>query len=152
MKKIIATLIALCCIAVTISAQQLKVNKSASAQEALSKIEAVRKPTEVMGYRIGIFFDNGQEARSKATEAKALFNKEFPSQPVHMTYESPYYKVAAGNCLTEEEAIMLFERIRKIFPNAYVMREKMKISDFIDDSDYILPAIDSLSIEAVEAE
>lgn len=130
MKYILSTLLALC-IAFSSQAQQLTVKKSESAAAALSKINQTRKPSEAMGYRIGIFFDNSQYARAKATKAKELFLTEFPSQPVYMVYESPYYKVSAGNCLTEEEALILFERIRRTFPDAFVMREKIKISDFI---------------------
>ncbi|MFI3264673.1 MAG: hypothetical protein SNG38_05575 [Rikenellaceae bacterium] len=145
--KTIITLISLICLsAATLSAQSLTVNASASAEEALNQIDQIKQPTTVMGYRIGIFFDNGQEAREKANEAKDLFTENFPTQPVQMVYESPYYKVAAGNCLTEEEAIMLFESIRPIFPNAYVMRESMKITDFIDREEDLLPAIDSTLI------
>lgn len=129
MKSIIIILVALCS-TLTLSAQQLKVKKSESAEKALTQIDNIRQPSTVMGYRVGIFFDNGQDARSKANEAKALFTSNFPTQPVYMVYESPYYKVSAGDCLTEEEAIMLFESIRKVFPNAFVMREKMDLSNF----------------------
>ncbi|MFI3281462.1 MAG: hypothetical protein R3Y44_05775 [Rikenellaceae bacterium] len=133
MKNIVLTLFALC-FSLQLSAQQITLHKSESAEKALSQIDKIRQPTEAMGYRIGIFFDNGQDARSKATEAKKAFEDSFPTQPVYMVYESPYYKVSAGNCLTEEEAIMLFERVRKVFPSAYVMREKMKITDFVNDN------------------
>ncbi len=130
----------------SLSAQSLEVKHDESATRALEQIKEIKQPQSAMGYRIGIFFDNGQEARQKATEAKVLFTANFPTQPVYMVYESPYYKVSAGNCLTEEEAIMLFERIRKVFPNAYVMRENMKVSDFVEHEIAPLTAADSLLI------
>ncbi len=144
MKNII-TLFSLLILSVTaLSAQQLTIKTSPDAQAALDEINQLRQGSSVMGYRIGIFFDNSQDARTKATEAKTKFEQSFPSQPVQMIYESPYYKVSAGNCLSEEEAIMLFERVRPIFPNAYVMRENMKISDFIEEQSVELPSIDSV--------
>ncbi len=147
MKSIITALTLLICAATTtLQAQQLTVHKSVSAEAALNEIDNMKSTTEAMGYRIGIFFDNSQEARSKATEAKNDFEKAFPTQPVYMVYESPYYKVSAGNCLTEEEAIMLFERVRRHFPNAYVMRERMKVSDFVDSENASLAPIDSLGV------
>lgn len=147
MKSIIIILVALCS-TLSLSAQQLKVQKSESAEKALTQIDNIRQPSTVMGYRIGIFFDNGQDARGKANEAKGLFTSNFPTQPVYMVYESPYYKVSAGNCLTEEEAIMLFENIRKVFPNAFVMREKMDLSDFTQIELPEAPAAESLDAES----
>ncbi len=126
------TLLTLLCTTSALWAQELKIEADPSAAAALERIERYEKPTEVKGYRVGIFFDNGQDARTKATEARDLFLNNFASQKVYMVYESPYYKVSAGDCLTEEEAIMLFERIRQVFPDAYVMRENMKITDFIE--------------------
>ncbi len=123
----------------------VEVRHSSSAEEALEKIDAQRASKSVMGYRVGIFFDNGQNARSKAAEARELFRSHF-AVPVYMVYQSPYYKVSAGDCLTEEEAIILFERIRPLFPNAYVMREKMDLSDFIINESQAI-AIENIMVE-----
>ncbi len=98
----------------------------------MAQVDSMKLSSRVNGYRIGIFFDNGQDARRNATETRDKFSSLFPAEPVYMVYQSPYYKVSAGNCLTEEEAIILFERIRHLFPNAYVMRETMEISSFIE--------------------
>ncbi len=130
MKKIIS-IIAVIVACAPLSAQSLKINKSEKAQQALSEVAAIRRPTVAMGYRVGIFFDNSQDARSKAYEAKTLFEKSFKGEPVHISYESPYYKVSAGDCFSQDEAIMLFERVREVFPSAYVMREKIKISQLV---------------------
>ncbi len=123
----------------------VEVRQSSSAEQALERIGSKRTSKSVMGYRVGIFFDNGQNARSKATEARTLFRSRFASVPVYMVYESPYYKVSAGDCLTEEEAIILFERIRPLFPNAYVMREKMELRDFIIDKSQVIPVEDIMT-------
>ncbi len=127
----------------------LDVRLDQSAEQALREISSQRRPTEVMGYRVGFFFDNSQEARENATKAKEKFEQHF-SVPVYMVYDSPYYKVSAGDCLTEDEALVLFEHIRPIFPNAYVMRKRMEIKDFIiDESKPLTPLapIDSLERE-----
>ena len=68
------------------------------------------------GYRIGIFFDNGAEARANALAAKQTFETAFPDIPVYLVYENPYFKVSAGNCVTSEEAIVLLGKIRSQFP------------------------------------
>ena len=79
------------------------------------------------GYRIGIFFDNGAEARANALAAKQTFETAFPDIPVYLVYENPYFKVSAGNCVTSEEAIVLLGKIRSQFPEAYLMREDLTV-------------------------
>ena len=83
------------------------------------------------GYRIGIFFDNGAEARANALAAKQTFRTAFPDIPVYLVYENPYFKVSAGNCVTSEEAIVLLGKIRSQFPEAYLMREDLTVADLI---------------------
>ncbi len=123
----------------------VEVRETPGADSILRVASASASSSTFMGYRVGIFFDNGQSARSKASEAKLLFMNRFPSEPVFMVYESPYYKVSAGNCYTEEEAIMLFERVRGVFPNAYVMRERLNLSDLIVDEQMLRATpVDSL--------
>ncbi len=83
------------------------------------------------GYRVGIFFDNGEHARANAVDAKTAFAEAFPDVQVYMVYENPYFKVSAGNCVTSEEAIVLLGRIRSRFPGAYLMREEMSVADLV---------------------
>ncbi len=83
------------------------------------------------GYRIGIFFDNGPDARAKAVAARKAFDEAFPDVKVYLTYENPYFKVSAGNCVTSEEAIVLLGKIRIHFPEAYLMREDLTVADLI---------------------
>ena len=132
----------------------LEVHIDSSARQALGRISSLGHPTEVMGYRVGFFFDNSQSARKNAKEAKDKFEQHF-DVPVYMVYDSPYYKVSAGDCLSEDEALVLFERIRPIFPNAYVMRKRMEIKNFIiDESKMLSPlkSIDSLERESRRVE
>lgn len=83
------------------------------------------------GYRVGIFFDNGEFARAKAAAAKAAFEEAYPDVKVYMVYENPYFKVSVGNCVTSEEAIVLLGRIKAHFPGAYLMREEMSVADLV---------------------
>ncbi len=74
------------------------------------------------GYRVCIFFDNGPDARAGAVRARNLFMEKH-SEASYMRYENPYFKVTVGNCITEEEAIILKGRIAVDFPKAYVKQE-----------------------------
>ena len=41
----------------------------------------------------------------------AKFKEIYPSIPVYMDYDDPYFKVTAGNCITYEEAVILCGKI-----------------------------------------
>lgn len=83
------------------------------------------------GYRVCIFFDNGQDARANAVAAKTLFTETFSGTKVYMVYENPYFKVTVGNCLTSEEAIILKGKVQGVFPKAFVKNEELTAADLV---------------------
>lgn len=90
----------------------------------------VRNNTHLNGYRVRIFFDNGQQARTLAEEIKEEFEMMFPLVPCYLVYENPYFKVTVGNCLSEEEAIILLNRVQNRFDRAFVIREQITLESF----------------------
>ena len=84
----------------------------------------------VNGYRIVIFMSNSQTARRDAVMAQENFSALFPQEQSYLTYENPYFKVAVGNCASQEEAIILLGRLRSTFPKAFIMRESIEIGEF----------------------
>lgn len=87
-------------------------------------------PKVVNGYRIVIFMSNTQTARRDALAAQENFSLLFPQEQTYLTYENPYFKVAVGNCTTQEEAIILLGRLRHSFPKAFIMRENINVGEF----------------------
>lgn len=75
----------------------------------------------VQGFRIRIFSDLGQTAREKSQEANAKFNELFPEIPVYREYDTPYYKVYAGDYRTKNDALKDFKRIKEYFPVAFIV-------------------------------
>lgn len=123
------------------------VEEDGDAQDALQRIESLSKRDYFLGYRIGIFFDNGADARAKAYDAQSTFDQAFPLVPSFLVYENPYFKLSAGNCATQEEAVMLLKRVQLVFPKAFVTREEITSHDvvFIPTPAPILePVVDSL--------
>lgn len=84
------------------------------------------------GYRVCIFFDNGPDARSGAMAAKQLFEETFPGIRVYMVYESPWFSVSVGNCLTAEEAIILKGKVTTAFPKAFLKNEVISVGDLLE--------------------
>ncbi len=99
----------------------------ASAAVASATIQTQR--SNVRGYRIGIFYDNSQDARERAAEAEQMFRTSFPSIPVYKDYRNPYFIVTVGNCLTQEEATILWGRVKTIFPKAHISRTEFSIAE-----------------------
>lgn len=84
------------------------------------------------GWRVCIFSDNGQDAREGSREAKNAFKELFPQTSVYDVYETPYFKVTVGDCLTEEEAIILLERVRPRFPKAFIKQEQLSLANLLN--------------------
>ena len=104
--------------------------------------------TEIPGYRVRIFLDNGQNARASANGAIARFREIYPDIPAYLSYENPYFKVTVGNCLTSEEAIILLGKIRDAFDRAFLVREEISLSLFGETASSI-PTSDGTSEPAI---
>ena len=74
--------------------------------------------------------DKISDAVLDALLAQENFSQLFPEEQTYLTYENPYFKVAVGNCVSQEEAIVLLGRVRRSFPKAFMMRENIDIGEF----------------------
>ncbi|MCD8186771.1 MAG: hypothetical protein LUD68_10150 [Rikenellaceae bacterium] len=90
---------------------------------------------EVDAYRVYIFLDNTQNARSKGQQTLSQFQRSFPDIPAEISYENPYWKVAVGNCLSKDEAMIVFGRVKGQFPSAFVRTEKMPLKNLFQSAD-----------------
>ena len=106
------------------------VNEQGDASLAVESATTQTQRSNVRGYRIGIFYDNSQDARERAAEAEQLFRSSFPSIPVYKDYRNPYFIVTVGNCLTQEEATILWGRVKNLFPKAHITRTDIPIALF----------------------
>ena len=107
------------------------VTEHGDASEALARAGRSHSRLRFRGYRVCIFFDNGQNARKGAEAARALFAETFPDTRVYMTYNAPYFTVTAGDCVTAEEAIILMGRVRGVFPKAFLKNEELSVADLV---------------------
>lgn len=125
--------------------------------EAAAVVDALSAPSSVgtrfQGYRLGIYSDNGPDAQETSLAAKTTFESNFPDINVYWVYDNPYFKVTAGDCLTEEEAVMLLARVSTLFPKAYVMRAMMSAENVIlPKPQEILPEDETAEGETAEGE
>lgn len=143
MKRIVLIVIALMA-SMTLCAQNLDLFRSQLSQseggativvhehdDAASAVASATTQTQrshVRGFRVGIFYDNSQDARVRAAEAEQLFRTNFPSIKVYKDYRNPYFIVSVGDCLTQEEATILWGRVKNLFPKAHITRTEIPIA------------------------
>ena len=87
-------------------------------------IESNSKRT-IPGYRVRIFFDNKQTARTESENTLKKFNGLFPDVMAYRIYANPYFKVTVGDFRTKSEAMALLARIKGDFPSAFVVKENI---------------------------
>lgn len=108
------------------------VTEHGDAARAIAQAAQAAQKLSYKGHRVCIFFDNGPDARNGAIEAKKLFEETFPGIKVYMVYESPWFSVSVGNCLTTEEAIILKGRVSATFPKAFLKNEVISVADLLE--------------------
>ncbi len=85
------------------------VKKQASINERSKKITG----RTMRGYRLLVLNTN---SRDEAIDAKTKIYKHFPDQKAYLTYQSPFFKLKAGNFQTREEARRYQSLMNSIFP------------------------------------
>ena len=113
----------------TMDGALVRVSESSSAHSAVVSVESKTRRKEVDGYRVVIFSDNGQYAGDNARKVLETFRKNYPHINAYMVYESPYFKVSVGDCLTLEEASHLMSKLEGEYRDLFPKREVIKFED-----------------------
>ncbi len=114
------------------SGARVDVAEDDSAADAVRQSDMRYRPLSVKGYRVVIFFDNGQYASDKARAIKSSFEHKYPHVNAYLVYESPYFKVSVGDCLSMEEAVILMNEIGGDFPTAFPKNEEISLTELTD--------------------
>ena len=80
----------------------------------------------ISGYRVRIFFDNKQNARTESEAVLKRFNGLYPDVMAYRIYANPYFKVTVGDFRTKSEAMAQLARIKGAFPSAFVVKENIE--------------------------
>jgi len=81
--------------------------------------------SSISGFRVQFFFDAGNNSQNNANHARSEFLKRYPDAEVYIIFESPFYKVRAGNFRTRLEAQHYHNSIHAAYPNAFIVRDKI---------------------------
>ena len=107
----------------------VSVHQSKVVEESMRTHVVANKVRVLNGYRIRIFFDNSQNARQNSGGAYGTFLKIFKGIPAYRSYVNPYFKVSVGDFRTKAEAMEKLIHIKKVFPAAFIVKEKIKFPE-----------------------
>jgi len=86
------------------------------------------KSRPVMGWRVQIYFGQGQSAKAKAENVKKTFLKKYPDVSAYLIYEAPYFKVRVGNYKTKFEARKMKVELEGQFDKIFLIEDKIKLN------------------------
>ena len=88
---------------------------------------AIKKTTgrTMRGYRLLVINTN---SRDEAIAAKTKIYTHFPDQKAYLAYQSPFFKLKAGNYQTREEAKRYQELMNVLFPKGvFIMSDTIEV-------------------------
>jgi sporulation related protein len=79
----------------------------------------------ITGYRIQIFFDSGNNSKSKAIKVIDEFTEEYNNVAAYLTFGEPFYRVRVGDFRKKINALGFLEKIKRNYPNAWIIKDKI---------------------------
>ena len=111
--------------ATTATAQSgtVTVNADSKIDELLTIKKRLEKENKLDGgYTIQLFYGD----LSKAESTLKKYRSTYGSWPASIEYETPNYKIWAGNFSSRIEADRALMEVQKGFPNAFILEKKVK--------------------------
>ena len=105
------------------------VRQSPEIKEAFNRQVAANASKRVVVYRIRIYNDNKQNARSASESAMNRFKSMYPGVAAYRSYVNPFFKVTVGNFHSRPEADRMLQQLRGSFPTAFVVKETALASE-----------------------
>lgn len=102
----------------------------------------------IKGYRVKIFFDNSQSARTKAESVQAEFLEKYPQTAVYVQYSAPYFNVMAGDFINYQEALSFSHKVMKDFPKSFIVQQDIPVRTF--GVKVVVPEADSMMQDSTE--
>ena len=102
-----------------------KIVASDSLVKAMDYYIKKNQTRNVSVYRLRIFFDNKQNARSVSEQVLTEFAEVYPDVPAFRGYVNPYFKVTVGNFRTKSEAMKFLNQIKGQYPSVFLVRESL---------------------------
>lgn len=97
----------------------------------LSSADITGGYTTLSGFKVQVYSGNAANSKSVAQQRSALVEEAFPDLETELQYKAPFWRVRAGNFITQAEAQEYLNALKKEFPRfgkeMYVVRATIKI-------------------------
>lgn len=116
--------------ALSVQAQQssVEVIRDPAIDALVSKHIAVNQNLNgIPGFRIQIFFDSGNNSKTRGQTVYETFSARYPVIPAYLTFKAPNYKVRVGDFRTRLEAVRFLQEILPDYPGAYVVADQIHL-------------------------
>ncbi len=77
----------------------------------------------IKGFRIQIFFDSGNNSKSKAVSAMSEFRSKHSKVEAYLMFQEPNYKVRVGDFRTRMDAQRFLHKIADAYSNAFIVKD-----------------------------
>ena len=104
----------------------VKVDQSAEVRQAMTQYVGKNASKPLSGYRIRVFYDNSPQARSRSESIENTLMEQYPGHKVYRSFESPNYKVLIGNFRSKDEALRIYNALKKTYPTAYIIKDNIE--------------------------
>jgi hypothetical protein len=79
------------------------------------------------GFRIQIFFDSGNNSKTRAKSIYESFLAKYPNIAAYLTFVTPNYKVRIGDFRTKLDAQRFLNEIIADYPNAWIIEDQINL-------------------------
>ena len=101
----------------------VKVNQSSAMRGAFESYVSNNASKKMSGYRIRVFYENGQSARGRSEAISRSISNAYPGLAVYRTFDSPNYKVCVGDFRTKDEALKVYHALKASYPTALILKD-----------------------------
>lgn len=101
------------------------VYQSAAVRDCFARYVRQNAYAPISGYRIRVYFDSDRTSRGKSDLIARTIAKRFPGLGVYRTYDNPNFKVTVGDFRTRDEALRLYQELRKEYPSSFIVKENI---------------------------
>ena len=99
------------------------VNQSPAMKAAFERYLSSSASKKMSGYRIRVYFESGQDARSRSESIARSIANAYPGLGVYRTFVSPNFKVSVGDFRTKDEALKVYQALKGSYPTALILKE-----------------------------
>ena len=99
------------------------VNQSHAMRTAFDQYVSANASKKMTGYRVRVYYENGQNARGRSESIARSVSNSFPGIGVYRSFDSPNFKVCVGDFRTRDEALKVYHALKGTYPTAIILKE-----------------------------